>query len=699
MSLKEVFENISVVKDYPKKGITFRHIGPLLRNTKLFKYAIQQLYGASKNEYDIVCGLDARGFIIATAIQEQFDIPQVMIRKQSKLPGETYKYEYKKEYGIDTLELEVGSIKPGQKVLIVDDLMATAGTLLAAANLVEKAGGIVSGFMVLIEFDDMHGRDKLKKYDNIHSLFSLNSSDDTTILTENVKTPIIPIRPEVKKYRPTIYPKTDDLPVLMWYHTMETFAQKILSVSNFRPSYVNWDYFPDTWPNFTFEPSNTLINKDLVFVMSISRKEIFTEQLALLVALPRQLINSLTIIVPYLGPATHERVDYSGQLATVEPILKILSSCIPMTKTGPPILRIYDIHALQIRFYANDNMTMKLMSAVNVLIEYLKTKNMKYAIAFPDDGAHKRFKYFFSDFPQVVCSKIRDGDTRKIIIREKINWPEESIDNVIIIDDLVQSGGTLLSCAESLKQHSFKNVSAYATHAIFPCDSWKKFTNCDIIDEFIITDTNPEVSDKLVGVKPFTVLSVASHLCSELGRNNNKIAINEPVKITNVYVSSTNEAKVGAVYKSFAPQHYEIHSVKGISSGISEQPFGIEETNYGSHCRMIGLMASIDDPDAVYISIENGIIEADSDYGDLAVIHIKLPGMPVEILHTEIVSIPKKYNDTVEKVLDFENRSCTFGSIIEKKLGTNDWHKYVSGKSRKDIIADRIKEFRRINQV
>jgi adenine phosphoribosyltransferase len=187
MSLSEVFEKITVVKDFPKKGITFRHIGPLLKDTKLFKYAINQMFYTSDTNYDIVCGLDARGFIIATAIQDLTGIPQVMIRKQSKLPGKKYTYEYKKEYGSDIMELEYDSIIPGQKVLIVDDLMATAGTLTAAINLVEQAGGIVTGVMVLIEFKDLNGRQKLKDY-KVHSLFSLDSNNDKQKLDNTVDT-------------------------------------------------------------------------------------------------------------------------------------------------------------------------------------------------------------------------------------------------------------------------------------------------------------------------------------------------------------------------------------------------------------------------------------------------------------------------------------------------------------------------------
>jgi adenine phosphoribosyltransferase len=703
MSLSEVFKNIKVVHDFPTPGIVFRHFGPLLKNTELFNYAIKQMMASSNEKYDIVCGLDARGFIIATAIQNLFDIPQVMIRKQSKLPGEKYTYEYKKEYGSDILELEVDSIKSGQRVLIVDDLMATAGTLVAASNLVEQAGGIVSGIMVLIEFSDLNGRRKISDsypFTSIHSLFCLDSTNDTQVLSSEVRVPN-----QIKKFRPTVYPNCDNLPVLMWHHTVESFAKKMLQVSNVRASYINWNYFPDGWPNITFEPSVTLVNKDLIFVMNISKKEIFAEQLAILVALPRQLINSLTIVVPYLGPATHERVDYSGQLATVEPILKILSSCIPMTKTGPPIIRIFDIHALQIRFYTNDSVTMKLMSAIPVLIEYLKTKKERYVIAYPDDGAHKRFKYFFEDYTQVICSKIRDGDTRKIIIRESINWPESTkFENVIIIDDLVQSGETLLVCAEALKTLGFTNISAYVTHAVFPNGAWKKFTTSSVISEFIITNTNPEVSDILIEIKPFTVLDVQTHLCSELRINNPDITTNVPKKITNIYIASTNVVKLTAVYEaslkksSIFPndQIFEVYSVEGISSEIPEQPLSLTETSTGALNRLMNCMKAVNDDQSIYVSIENGIVERTpieegvEYYCDIPVIQYKVPGTELNMLNssTGIVLIPEQYNDLVKMSLNSINRSVTFGSIIEKKYAIKDWHKYITGESRKNIIRD-----------
>lgn len=773
LSMKAVFKTIQVVKDFPKPGIVFRHIGPLLSNPDLFNYAIKQLWSVvNENNYDVICGLDARGFIIATALQGIAKLSQVLIRKKSKLPGEKYTVDYGKEYGVDGLELEYNAIKPGQRVLIVDDLMATAGTLIAAANLVKQAGGIVAGIAVLISFRDLKGLERISAIypdiKNIYSLFSIDSINESNELDENVD---LPLKFSINEYKQTVYNDTNDPnPVLMWHPTMESFAIGMLQCSNFRPSIINWSYFPDNWPNITFEPSKTLINNDLVILFNMSVKELFAEQLALLIALPRQLIKSLTIVIPYFGPGTHERVDYSGQLATAEPILKIISSCIPMTQTGPPVFRFFDIHSLHTRFYPSDNIIMKLISAVPVLLQKLHVKfgDEMYAVAFPDDGAHKRFKYFFEDKPQLICSKIRDKDQRKIIIRDRVNYPEDLnlIKHVIIIDDLAQSGQTLLSCAEALKkEYGFEKIYAYVTHAVFPNNAWKKFTitnQNDVIEEFFITNTNPTVSDYLKNIKPFCVLNVQEHLCREISHHLNSVKlincdpksiINSVYKsIINVYVASTNEAKLQAVCNAFNKlfkqnEHiFKIHSVSGCRSEIPEQPYTFMETVNGAKNRLNNLMTKVNDSNfKIFISIENGlcniledtfekilkntstsyedtmlkqqVIKPFSDFingakslfkdnpvFDFPVVAIKFSNEPNTNIDTgikvpsgvfikqqymeNVVFIKPQYMKYVKESLESQDRSVTFGSIMEKKFGVKDWHKFMSGVSRSDIIEE-----------
>jgi non-canonical (house-cleaning) NTP pyrophosphatase len=238
------------------------------------------------------------------------------------------------------------------------------------------------------------------------------------------------------------------------------------------------------------------------------------------------------------------------------------------------------------------------------------------------------------------------------------------------------------------------------THAVFPNGAWKKFTNSSVISEFIITNTNPEVADILSGVRPFVVLDVQTHLCSELRINNPNIFTTVPKNMTNIFVATTNVAKLTAVYEAslkessiFPNDHvFEVYSVDGISSDISEQPFGLSETSDGAMHRLLNCMSVIRNDNSIYVSIENGIIAGDNNesYCDIPVIQYKLPGADVKMINSSAsgVIIPEQYRVWVEESLCSPGRSITFGSIIEKRLAIKDWHKFISGKSRKNIIRD-----------
>ena len=161
---------IRKVKDYPKKGIVFIDITTLLKNGKAFKKVVDLLHIRYKgNKIDLIAAIESRGFIIGGALANKMGVGFVPVRKFGKLPADTIEQSYDLEYGTDTLELHKDAVKKGQRVLIVDDLLATGGTLQATCKLVEKLGGKVIGILVLIELSFLKGRDKVKKYD----LFSL----------------------------------------------------------------------------------------------------------------------------------------------------------------------------------------------------------------------------------------------------------------------------------------------------------------------------------------------------------------------------------------------------------------------------------------------------------------------------------------------------------------------------------------------
>lgn len=167
MDLKKKIRNIP---DFPEKGIIFRDIGPLLEDKNVFSFAINQLVKKFRNKrIDKVVGVDARGFILAGILAHRLEAGMVMVRKKGKLPYETEAEEFDLEYGKATLEIHKDSIKPGERVLLIDDVLATGGTMAATAKLIEKLKGKIVGIAFLIILDYLPGRKKLKNY----PLFSL----------------------------------------------------------------------------------------------------------------------------------------------------------------------------------------------------------------------------------------------------------------------------------------------------------------------------------------------------------------------------------------------------------------------------------------------------------------------------------------------------------------------------------------------
>ena len=163
MDLKQY---IAIVEDWPKPGIKFKDITPLMANGEAYKYATDQIVNfAKEKEIDIIVGPEARGFIIGCPVAYAMGIGFAPVRKDGKLPRETIKKDYGLEYGKDVLTIHKDAIKPGQRVLITDDLLATGGTMEATIKLVEELGGVVAGLAFLVELTYLEGRGKLAGYD------------------------------------------------------------------------------------------------------------------------------------------------------------------------------------------------------------------------------------------------------------------------------------------------------------------------------------------------------------------------------------------------------------------------------------------------------------------------------------------------------------------------------------------------------
>ncbi len=163
MNLKDYIRSIP---DYPKKGILFRDITTLIKDEKAFSETINQIVEKSKNiTFDKIAAIESRGFVFASAVSYIMKKPFIMLRKKDKLPADVHSVDFELEYGTATIEVHKDSINKNDKVLIIDDLIATGGTAEAAAKLVEISGGKVACFIFVINLFDLGGSDNLKKKD------------------------------------------------------------------------------------------------------------------------------------------------------------------------------------------------------------------------------------------------------------------------------------------------------------------------------------------------------------------------------------------------------------------------------------------------------------------------------------------------------------------------------------------------------
>lgn len=163
--MKKLEDYIRTIPDFPEPGIMFRDITTVFQDADGLKLAIDSMQEMVADlDYDVIVGAESRGFIYGAALAYNLHKPLILVRKKGKLPWKTIGVDYDLEYGKATLEIHVDAVKPGQKVLLVDDLLATGGTVRAGAQLIEKLGGEVAGILVMIELKGLEGRSRLQGY-------------------------------------------------------------------------------------------------------------------------------------------------------------------------------------------------------------------------------------------------------------------------------------------------------------------------------------------------------------------------------------------------------------------------------------------------------------------------------------------------------------------------------------------------------
>ncbi len=299
-----------------------------------------------------------------------------------------------------------------------------------------------------------------------------------------------------------------DTHVLLASPSMQGVAEKVaLHDPRITVGRVSWKRFPDGYPNTFIHDVDMVQNAHVSFLACFDTPGTIFEQMSAIYALAALRPKSLKILLPYFPTGTMERIDHEGQVATAATLAQMISAVAP-AGPGPVPLYLWDIHALPIRHYFGANISPKFKTGTKLLKERLAGEDV--SIVFPDEGAWKRFKTMFSDengvplFPFIVCRKVREGETRKVTVSEG----EVAGRNVVIVDDLIHSGGTLIECMKALKEAGAANVSVYATHGVLEEEAWKKFLTAGFAHVWI-TDSCPATAARVEGLAPFEVLSLA----------------------------------------------------------------------------------------------------------------------------------------------------------------------------------------------
>ncbi|KAL4573914.1 hypothetical protein LXL04_020735 [Taraxacum kok-saghyz] len=307
---------------------------------------------------------------------------------------------------------------------------------------------------------------------------------------------------------------------LFYAAEMEALAQRIAAQSDaIELRSISWRKFEDGFPNLSIPNAHGIRGEHVAFLASFSSPGVIFEQLSVSYALPKLFTSSFTLVLPFFPTGTSERMEDEGDIATAFTLARFLSN-IPISRGGPTSVVIYDIHALQERFYFDDNVLPCFESGIPLLKSRLQQlpDSDNISIAFPDDGAWKRFHKQLQHFPVIVCAKVREGDQRIVCIKEG----DPKGRHVVIVDDLVQSGGTLIECQKVLAEHGATKVSAYVTHGVFPKRSWERFKHDtggrpdSGLTYFWITDSCPLTVKEVKNKPPFEVLSLASSIAAAL---------------------------------------------------------------------------------------------------------------------------------------------------------------------------------------
>lgn len=458
-------------------GVNFLDIqGPMIEQPKELVKGVRRL--CDRLLFNTVVVIDARGFLFASEFMRE-GIKVVMVRKQGKLPRGGEPVEYKKEYGADKLVITNGSINYSSRVVVIDDLIATGGSMLAAERLINKEGGEVVCFVAPFVIQNEDGQ---LMCDGLHNVRYLSSEHE------------IPMKPvEI------VYPekeKEENLFVCACCCNNERNGCREVSVNSFDHRKIaiacgSMMYFTTTmkssgiqWKQFhrssnMWLPKNEFLNQDVYVFLDPSNPQDSFDILQILTILYRKEPNSITVVIPFLEQATQDRIEYNStheSVAQVDTLAKLI---------GHHKVVTFDIHALQSVFAFHNICN---LSLVEKLWEMYLSEYPDAIPVFPDEGAYKRFGHLPGIKNPIVFKKIRDGHERKVEM--VTNVMIKNTTKYVVIDDIVRSGGTMKSIALFLEDSGACWIDALFAHAAF--DS-KACVNMKAFDDIWTSNSCPRI--------------------------------------------------------------------------------------------------------------------------------------------------------------------------------------------------------------
>lgn len=378
--------------------------------------------------FDTVLLLDSRGFLLAGPFL-QSGVPVALARKPGKLPGPVHSAEYSKEYGTDTLCLQVGRIPAGARVLVLDDVVATGGSLLAAERLVCQSGATVAAFVCPFVVTTEGNRSLGLPSSVLAKLRYLSTTQEATGAVERRPVGrVVGPRTHIDTARPLVIlpPSLAELGV-----TLEADALP-----------VRWGHFAQS-SDVRFA-GREVAGRDLYLFLDPANAAEAWDVLALLSIVHRKDPASVTVVIPFMEQATQDRVEYSDDgfetLAQVDTLAKVLGQVTVVT---------FDLHALQSRFAFHD---LRNLPLVEPLLEKYRAErgSTPFVVVFPDDGAAKRFGGLVAPGCATVVFRKKRGPSGLRVVATEDPCPGPPM-RYVIVDDMVRSGGTMLAVAEYLR--------------------------------------------------------------------------------------------------------------------------------------------------------------------------------------------------------------------------------------------------------